>query len=121
MSRFHTIAPTSPASTIGAVTSWSSKKPPEMVLATSVDRQAPTTFSTAAMITAVRGLRAPVAIGPAIALALSWKPLVKSKINATTMTVITTNSKLTRVPSRYGGVAGVGEHRVTTRRLGRRT
>ena len=69
--RFHTIAPTRPASTIGAVTSCSSKNPPEMVLATSVDRKAPTTLRTAAMTTAVRGLRAPVAIGPAIALALS--------------------------------------------------
>ena len=74
------MAPTSPASTIGAVTSASSKKPPEMVLATSVDRQAPTRLRTAAMMTAVRGLSAPVAIGPAMALALSWNPLVKSKI-----------------------------------------
>ena len=101
------IAPTKPARTIGAVTSASSKNPPEIVLATSVDRQAPTRLSTAAMITAVRGLSAPVAIGPAIALALSWKPLVKSKINATTMTVITTNSSVTSVPSGTGGEVSV--------------
>jgi hypothetical protein len=31
-------------------------------------------------------------MGPAIAFALSWNPLVKSKINATTTTAITMNS-----------------------------
>jgi hypothetical protein len=91
------IAPSSPARMIGTVISESSKKPPEIVLATSVDRHAPTTLSNAARITAVRGRRAPVAIGPAMALALSWKPFVKSKIRATTMTVITTNSSVTSV------------------------
>ena len=101
------IAPTRPARMIGAVTSSSSKKPPEIVLATSVDRQAPTTLSTAAIMTAVRGLSAPVAIGPAIALALSWKPLVKSKMKATTMTAITTNSTVTSVPSGTGGEVSV--------------
>ena len=50
------------------------------------------------MMTAVRGLSAPVAIGPAIALALSWNPLVKSKMSATTITAITTNSSVTSVP-----------------------
>ncbi len=49
-------------------------------------------------MTAVRGLSAPVAIGPAMAFALSWKPLVKSKIRATATTTITTNSTVTRVP-----------------------
>jgi hypothetical protein len=53
------------------------KKPPEMVLATSVDRQAPTRLRTAARVTAVRGLRAPVAIGPAMAFALSWNHLLQ--------------------------------------------
>ncbi len=79
---------------IDAVISSSSKKPPEMVLATSVERHAPTRLRTAARMTAVRGLSAPVAIGPAIALALSWKPFVKSKIKATRMTAITTNSSV---------------------------
>ena len=77
------MAPTSPARTIDGLTSCSSKKPPEIVFATSVERKAPTTLSTAARTTAVRAVSAPVAIGPAIELALSWKPLVKSKINAT--------------------------------------
>src|ERR687893_2591205 len=99
VSRFQTIAPTRPASTIGAVTRASSKKPPEMVLATSVDRQAPNRLRMAARMTAVRGLSAPVAIGPAMAFALSWNPLVKSKIRATMITTMTTNNSVTRVPS----------------------
>src|SRR4029453_8446037 len=74
--RFQTIAPTSPARMIEAVISWSSKKPPEIVFATAVDRQAPTRLRKAPKITAGRGRIAPVAIGPAIALALSWKPFV---------------------------------------------
>src|SRR5215213_11969388 len=55
VTRFQTMAPTSPASTIGTVTRLSSKKPPEIVLATSVDRQAPIRLRTAARTTAVRG------------------------------------------------------------------
>ena len=41
------------------------------------------------MSTAARGRRAPVAMGPAMALALSWKPLVKSKTSAATTTMMT--------------------------------
>jgi hypothetical protein len=52
------------------------EKPPEIVFATAVDRQAPTRLRKAPRITAVRGRIAPVAIGPAIALALSRNPLV---------------------------------------------
>ena len=63
--------------------------PPETVFATSVDRNAPTRFKTAASVTAVLGLIAPVAIGVAIALAVSWKPLVKSKNSASTTTSAT--------------------------------
>jgi hypothetical protein len=44
---------------------------PEIVLATSVDRNAPATFSTAAMSTAAFGFSAPVATEVAIAFALS--------------------------------------------------
>ena len=43
----------------------------EIVLATSIERNAPIRFITAAIATAVRGLSAPVAIGVAIALAVS--------------------------------------------------
>ena len=53
------IAPTSPAEMIGTVISVSSKKPPEIVFATSVARQAQTRLSTAARMTAVRGRSAP--------------------------------------------------------------
>ena len=63
--------------------------PSEMVLATSVDRNAPTRFRIAASSTATLGLSAPVAIGVAIALAVSWKPFVKSKNSASTMTSTT--------------------------------
>ena len=66
--------------------------PPEMVLATSVERKAPIRLSVPAAITAVLGLRAPVAIDVAMALAVSWKPLVKSKISAVAMTSPTTMS-----------------------------
>jgi len=45
--------------------------PPEIVLATSVDRKAPTRLRSAATVTATLGLIAPVAIGVAIALAVS--------------------------------------------------
>ncbi len=69
--RFHRIAPTSPAKIIVGVTSASFTIPPEMVLATSVDRNAPATFSTAAINTATLGLSAPVATEVAIAFALS--------------------------------------------------
>ena len=66
--------------------------PPEMVLATSVDRKAPTRLSVPAAMTATFGLSAPVAIEVAMALAVSWKPFVKSNTSAVTMTNPTTMS-----------------------------
>ncbi len=74
----------------------------EIAFATSVDRNAPTRFITAAMMTAVRGFNAPVAMGVAIALAVSWKPLVKSKNNAsaTTSTTIVMGS-IRPFPGKY--------------------
>ncbi len=75
---FHVIAPMSPAkmsdrnSCAPASRIASSRMmPPEMVFDTSVDRKAPTRLSTAASSTAVLGFRAPVAMGVAIALAVS--------------------------------------------------
>ena len=50
-----------------------------MVAATARERNAPTKLSTPEIATAVRGPSAPVAIDVAIALPVSWKPLVKSK------------------------------------------
>ena len=86
VSRFHTIAPTSPAKITVGVIFVSSTSPLEIVFATSTERNAPTRLSMPAMSTAVRGLSAPVAIEVATALAVSWNPLVKSKANAVTMT-----------------------------------
>ena len=71
--------------------------PPEIVLATSVERNAPTRLSTAATVTATLGRMAPVAMGVAIAFAVSWKPLVKSKIRASAMTSATIRVKSTGV------------------------
>src|SRR6478735_8731072 len=56
------------------------------VRATSTDRKAPTRLSTAERATAIFGRRAPVAMEVAIALPVSWKPLVKSKARAVTIT-----------------------------------
>ena len=72
------------------VTACSLIKPPEMVFATSVERNAPIRFNVPAAITAVFGFRAPVAIEVAMALAVSWKPFVKSNVSATTITSPTT-------------------------------
>ena len=86
------MAATRPAKIIVGVTKASLTMPPEMVFATSVDRKAPATFRIAAISTAVRGRSAPVATDVAIAFALSWKPLVKSKNNAVRMTTVTRNT-----------------------------
>src|SRR3954468_15824295 len=82
VTRFHTIAPVRPAKMTTGVTRCSSTRPPEMAFATWTERNAPGTFRQPASATAVLGRRAPVAIDVAIALAVSWKPLVKSKIRA---------------------------------------
>ena len=68
--------------------------PPEIVLATSVDRNAPTRLRLAARSTATLGFSAPVAMGVAIAFAVSWKPLVKSKNSARAMTSTMTRAAL---------------------------
>src|SRR4051812_663418 len=94
VTRFHKIAPTSPAKMTTGLMSVSSTSPPEIVFATSTDRKAPTRFRQPATVTATFGRSAPVAIEVAIALAVSWKPLVKSKTSAvnTTTTTITDTS-----------------------------
>ncbi len=87
---FQVIAPIRPAKMIaGKIAAESSSSrimPPEIVLATSVERNAPTRFRMAASRTATLGLSAPVAMGVAIAFAVSWNPFVKSKNSASTMT-----------------------------------
>src|SRR5690606_13543263 len=82
-----------PASMIES--SW--MMPWETVLDTSVERNAPIRFRTAARSTAVLGLRAPVAMGVAIAFAVSWKPLVKSKKSASAITSTTMRAAVSTV------------------------
>lgn len=76
-----------------------STRPPAIVAATLSDRNAPTRFSTPDRPTAIRGLRALVAIDVAIALPVSWKPFVKLNPNAVTTTRTSRISLLTRTMS----------------------
>src|SRR5580698_7083978 len=86
VTRFQTIAPASPANTTVSVTRPVSTRPLAIVAATDRDRNAPTRFSTADRPTATRGLSALVAMDVAIALAVSWNPLVKSNESPVTIT-----------------------------------
>jgi hypothetical protein len=61
--------------------------PLAMVAATDRLKKAPTKLSIADRATAVFGLSAPVEMGAAIELAVSWKPLVKSNARAVTTTM----------------------------------
>lgn len=97
VARFHRMEPVRPAMTTVRVTSWLFTRPLAMVAATAVDRNAPTRFSTAEMATATRGGRAPVTIEVAIALPVSWNPLVKSNPSAVT----TTSTRTTSLPVTY--------------------
>jgi hypothetical protein len=90
--RFHVIAPTIPASTTSSVITLASTTPLATVAATSSDTNAPRKLSTAAPSTASRGEMARVETLVAIALAASWKPLVKSKKNATATTALSRTS-----------------------------
>lgn len=87
VSRFHRMAPTSAAKMTSVRSPSSLMIPPEIVLATSTDRNAPTRLRTADMATAVFGLSAPVEMVVAIAFAVSWKPFVKSNTRAVTITI----------------------------------
>src|SRR3954454_17732297 len=62
VTRFHRMAPISPAKITTGLMSGSSTKQPEVVLATWTDRKAPATFRHAAPATAVLGRNAPVAM-----------------------------------------------------------
>ena len=114
VSMFQVIAPMRPAKMSEgmrcAVLESSWMMPPETVAATSVDRNAPTRFSPAASMTAVRGLSAPVAIGVAMAFAVSWNPLVKSKKSASRITSTTMRAAVSTV--RFREVEGSDERRV---------
>ncbi len=90
--RFHAIAPTSPANTIDGVTSSASTIPLAIVAATSSEMNAPAKFRIAASATAGRGDSARVEIEVATALAVSWKPFVKSNASAVPTTIQRTKS-----------------------------
>src|SRR3954454_11818571 len=100
VTRFHRMAPISPAKITTGLIAVSSTKPPEMVFATDTDRKAPARFRQAAIATAVLGRNAPVAIDVARALAVSWKPFVKSKTRAVTTTATTISDRPTERPLR---------------------
>src|ERR1044072_7969373 len=91
VTRFQTIAPISPPKITAGLILVSSTMPPEIVFATSMDRNAPTRLRPADSMTATFGRNAPVAMDVAIAFAVSWKPLVKSNANAVTITTITSS------------------------------
>ena len=96
--------PTSPANTMvsmgmpisawtGApLLSWIERILLLTVSATSMERKAPTKLRMADRMTAAFGFRAPVAMDVAIALAVSWKPLVKSNAKAVTTTTTRMNN-----------------------------
>jgi hypothetical protein len=87
VARFQAMAPTSPAKTTVNVIAPLSTIPSAMVAATDRLRNAPAKFRTADKATATFGLSAPVEMDVAMALAVSWKPLVKSKSNAQATTL----------------------------------
>jgi hypothetical protein len=106
VARFQQIAPTRPPKTTVGVIASASTIPPATVAATFSEMNAPTKFSSAAMATATFGLSAPVAMVVAIALAVSWKPLVKSKPSAVTTTSATMMSPvMARQPRSARGAA----------------
>src|SRR5579884_116538 len=103
VARFQAMAPSSPAMTLSRVGWWSRVA---MVLDTALPKKttvtrAPTRLSTADSSTAWRGERARVEMEVAMALAVSWKPLVKSKITATTKAA-TSRAPLTTAPGDGG-------------------
>ena len=87
VSRFHAIAPMRAARIVFSFASAVSMIPLPTVFATAVVTNAPARFAAAATSTAMRGVIARVEIEVATALAVSWKPFVKSKPRATTTTI----------------------------------
>src|SRR5437867_12999556 len=87
--------------TIGSTTARSISPLP-MVFATAVPRpKAATKLKNAAQMTAVPGLRTRVETTVAMELALSWKPLMKSKTNAM-RTIARTNQTVRSEERRVG-------------------
>ena len=92
VSRFQAIAPKRAAISVCCVARFASMSPLATFFATAVVTNAPARFATAATSTATRGVTARVPTELAIAFAVSWKPLVKSKPSATTMTTTSRTS-----------------------------
>ena len=95
VARFHAMAPIRPAKTTVVVTAPDSTMPWPTVAATLSEMKAPAKFRTADSSTAKRGDMARVDTDVAIALAVSWKPLVKSNASAVTTTMTRMTSELT--------------------------
>ena len=87
VTRFQVIAPISPAKITVVVTRSASTIPPATVAATLIEMKAPTKFRIAESVTAVFGASARVEIDVATALAVSWKPFVKSNASAVATTI----------------------------------
>src|SRR4051794_25474646 len=94
VARFHAIAPTRPANTTVVVIAPGSTMPEPMVAATFSEMNAPAKFRTDESATAKRGDIARVETDVAIALAVSWKPFVKSNASAVTTTI----TRMTSLP-----------------------
>src|ERR1044072_5949366 len=90
VSRFHSSAPTTAASTIAGVTTEGSTMPLPMVLATCTpNTRNAMKLNPAAHATAIRGGSTRVLTTVAMELAASWNPLLKSNASATTMMMTT--------------------------------
>src|SRR6201994_1404605 len=93
--RFQAVAPTRPAKTIvGGITAASTTSL-ATVAATEIEMKAPTKLRIEAAPIATLGAAAPVEIEVATTLAVSWKPLVKSKASAVATTITRTMSEPT--------------------------
>ena len=79
--------------------------PLAMGAATERERKAPARLRTAATLTAVLGVTAPVAIDVAMAFAVSWKPSEKSKASA----VPTTRDKMTLCTPVFSSIGRIQE------------
>src|SRR5262245_31375303 len=91
--RSHKIAPTKPANSTYWVTASNTIIPDPKVFATFVPKpKAATKLKKAAHRTAKRGVNTRVETTVAMELAASWKPLMKSKISAITIMVMTNAS-----------------------------
>src|SRR2546422_8830009 len=98
VSRFQAIAPSNAASTVFVLIRSDATMSLPTVLATAVVTNAPARLATEATRTASRGVRALVETEVATAFAVSWKPFVKSKPRATTITT-TSRASFTGAPA----------------------